>query len=59
MATTHLRLTGMSCAACAQRIEQTLQDVAGVETATVNFALEQATNNPGAASNHNRKGVVG
>ncbi|NCJ05377.1 heavy metal translocating P-type ATPase [Synechococcales cyanobacterium C] len=43
MTTTHLSLTGMSCAACARRIEQTLQRVTGVATTTVNFALEQAT----------------
>ena len=38
---TTLALTGMSCAACAARIERTLNDLDGVE-ATVNFATETA-----------------
>ena len=32
-------IDGMSCAACAARIERSLRQVAGVETADVNFAL--------------------
>src|SRR3954452_14472723 len=36
-----LVLTGMSCAACAARIERTLNTLDGV-TATVNFATEKA-----------------
>ena len=39
---TTLALEGMTCAACAARIERTLNKVAGVE-ATVNFATEIAT----------------
>ena len=37
-----LTLTGMSCAACAARIEKTLNKLAGVD-ATVNFATEKAS----------------
>ncbi len=40
-ATLDLQLTGMSCAACAARIEQQLNRVPGAH-AEVNFALEQA-----------------
>jgi len=36
-----LTLTGMSCAACAARIERTLNTLDGV-TATVNFATDKA-----------------
>ncbi|TVQ09969.1 MAG: copper-translocating P-type ATPase [Leptolyngbya sp. DLM2.Bin27] len=42
-ATQQLQLTGMSCAACAGAVEKSLQAVAGVEVAKVNFAAEQAT----------------
>ena len=38
-----LNITGMSCAACAARIEKGLQKVDGVRSANVNFALERAT----------------
>ncbi|MFZ4372233.1 MAG: heavy metal translocating P-type ATPase [Mycobacterium sp.] len=41
MATTDLRLTGMSCASCASKIEGGLNRLGGV-AATVNFAVEQA-----------------
>ena len=41
MTTTDLRLTGMSCASCAARIEKGLNDLDGVN-ASVNFAVEQA-----------------
>ncbi len=34
---------GMTCAACAQRIEKTLSKLEGVLSATVNFATEKAT----------------
>ncbi|HSD61074.1 MAG TPA: heavy metal translocating P-type ATPase, partial [Burkholderiales bacterium] len=46
-----LALGGMTCAACAARVEQALNRLPGV-TATVNFASEQAriTLRPGAAS---------
>jgi Cu+-exporting ATPase len=37
-----LALTGMSCAACAARIENTLNNIDGVD-ATVNFATEKAS----------------
>lgn len=37
-----LKLTGMSCAACAQRIEKLLASLEGVTSATVNFATEKA-----------------
>ena len=36
-------VTGMTCAACANRIEKRLNKLEGVETATVNLALESAT----------------
>jgi Cu+-exporting ATPase len=36
-------IDGMSCAACAARIERSLRAVPGVETADVNFALARAT----------------
>jgi P-type Cu+ transporter len=39
---TTLQITGMTCAACANRIEKGLNKLAGVEKATVNFALETA-----------------
>ncbi|MCL1946171.1 MAG: heavy metal translocating P-type ATPase [Chitinivibrionia bacterium] len=34
---------GMSCAACAQRVEKALNKLDGVESAAVNFATEKAT----------------
>jgi len=40
--TAELRLTGMSCASCAARIEKTLRGMAGVTEASVNFASEKA-----------------
>lgn len=40
--TTELKLTGMTCAACASRIEKGLNKLPGVSKATVNFALETA-----------------
>ncbi|MDE2181039.1 MAG: cation transporter, partial [candidate division NC10 bacterium] len=36
-------IRGMSCASCVQHIEQALQDVPGVVSASVNFATERAT----------------
>lgn len=36
-------VTGMSCAACANRVEKGLGKVEGVTGANVNFALENAT----------------
>ncbi|HXH60266.1 MAG TPA: heavy metal translocating P-type ATPase, partial [Fimbriimonadaceae bacterium] len=38
-----LPITGMSCAACAQRIEKNLKRAQDVTDATVNFATKQAT----------------
>jgi P-type Cu+ transporter len=38
-----LQITGMTCAACANRIEKGLNKVEGIDHAAVNFALEQAT----------------
>jgi len=38
-----LKLKGMSCASCANNIEQAIQDVPGVETCNVNFGIAQAT----------------
>ncbi|HBR28265.1 MAG TPA: heavy metal translocating P-type ATPase [Firmicutes bacterium] len=38
-----LKIVGMSCAACAARIEKNLNKLEGVRQATVNFAVEQAT----------------
>ncbi|MBP1156958.1 MULTISPECIES: heavy metal translocating P-type ATPase [unclassified Paenibacillus] len=38
-----LQITGMTCAACANRIEKGLSKIEGVEGANVNFALERAT----------------
>ncbi|MFC7443134.1 heavy metal translocating P-type ATPase [Laceyella putida] len=40
--TVELQLVGMTCAACANRIEKGLTKVPGVTKATVNFALETA-----------------
>lgn len=38
-----LKIGGMSCASCANRIEKGLAGLAGVDKATVNFATEKAT----------------
>ncbi|NJN01001.1 MAG: copper-translocating P-type ATPase [Leptolyngbyaceae cyanobacterium RM1_1_2] len=43
MAATTLRLKGMSCASCASSIETAVRQVAGVNSAQVNFATEQAS----------------
>ncbi|URN92605.1 MAG: heavy metal translocating P-type ATPase [Candidatus Pristimantibacillus lignocellulolyticus] len=40
---TSLQLTGMTCAACANRIEKGLNKLEGVSEANVNFALERAS----------------
>ncbi len=55
-----LKISGMSCAACALRIEKGLSKVAGVKKATVNFATEKATVefDPTQASNQAFEGVV-
>ena len=43
MQTQTLTLQGMSCASCAATIERALKQVEGMDTASVNFATEQAT----------------
>ena len=45
MTATMLKLRGMACAACANKVETTLQSFPGIETAQVNFAAEQASIN--------------
>ncbi|MFC4323575.1 heavy metal translocating P-type ATPase [Litchfieldia salsa] len=39
---TSLQITGMTCAACANRIEKGLKKIEGVEEASVNLALEKS-----------------
>ncbi len=39
----NLQISGMTCAACANRVEKRLNKLDGVNKATVNFALESAT----------------
>ncbi|SDM15125.1 heavy metal translocating P-type ATPase [Bacillus sp. OK048] len=39
---TNLQISGMTCAACATRIEKGLNKLEGIETATVNLALEKS-----------------
>lgn len=43
MKKSRLQLQGMSCASCASKIEQVIQEVSGVIECNVNFALSQAT----------------
>ena len=43
MATTTLKLKGMSCASCANSIQSAIQQVPGVKGVQVNFAAEQAS----------------
>ena len=40
--TIHLSIAGMSCAGCVATVEKALQAVAGVESASVNFAEHSA-----------------
>lgn len=40
---TTLQISGMTCAACANRIEKGLKKIEGVQDANVNFALERST----------------
>ncbi|MDW8106267.1 MAG: cation-translocating P-type ATPase [Armatimonadota bacterium] len=42
MPTQRLRVKGMTCAACVRRVERALQQVPGVQAATVNLATETA-----------------
>jgi Cu+-exporting ATPase len=37
-----IKLSGMSCAGCAAKIEKTLNQLDGVRQAAVNFAVENA-----------------
>jgi Cu+-exporting ATPase len=39
----NIKISGMSCAACAARIEKELKQIEGVESVNVNFALERAS----------------
>jgi Cu+-exporting ATPase len=43
METRTLDIGGMTCAACAQRVEKAVRKLEGVETVTVNLATEKAT----------------
>ena len=43
MTENHFQVTGMTCAACANRIERGLNKMDGVQEANVNLALEKAT----------------
>ncbi|MBW4473268.1 MAG: heavy metal translocating P-type ATPase [Stenomitos rutilans HA7619-LM2] len=43
MKTVTLKLRGMSCAACANSIEEAIRSVPGVSASSVNFVVEQAT----------------
>ncbi|WP_311292456.1 heavy metal-associated domain-containing protein [Paenibacillus glycanilyticus] len=40
---TTLQISGMTCAACANRIEKGLSKMEGITDANVNFALEKAS----------------
>lgn len=42
MTTQELQITGMSCAACAAAVEQSLRQVPGVKTCWVNLATDRA-----------------
>lgn len=43
MASTTLKLRGMSCASCARNVEKAISSVAGVNECIVNFGAELAT----------------
>lgn len=45
MENTTLKLRGMSCASCANNIEEAIRSVPGVESCSVNFGAEQASVN--------------
>jgi Cu+-exporting ATPase len=38
-----MKITGMTCAACAQRVEKAVGKLGGVKSASVNFATEKLT----------------
>ncbi len=56
----NITVTGMSCAACANRVEKALSKAEGVEEANVNFAAEKASvsYDPGSVSFHTLVGAV-
>jgi cation-transporting ATPase V len=41
--TVDMEVRGMTCGSCAARVQRTLNEAAGVDTATVNFATKRAT----------------
>lgn len=43
METIYLRLKGMGCAACANKIDRVIHEIPGVADCNVNFGAEQAT----------------
>ncbi|MEL7037372.1 MAG: heavy metal translocating P-type ATPase [Cyanobacteria bacterium J06592_8] len=43
MKTSYLRLKGMACASCANKIDRVIHEVSGVAECNVNFGAEQAT----------------
>ena len=43
MTENHFQITGMTCAACANRIEKGLNKMDGVQEANVNLALEKSS----------------
>lgn len=55
-----LKITGMSCAACVNRVEQALKSIPGVSNAVVNLANETAKINfyPGTVERNQIKGVI-
>ncbi|NGY90691.1 cation-translocating P-type ATPase [Bacillus megaterium] len=60
-----LQVTGMTCAACSNRIEKGLKKIEGVKEANVNLALERSTiifdpskTSPQAFEEKNRKAWV-
>ena len=58
MRTVILRISGMSCAACAARIEKGINKLTGVKGASVNLAAEKASVTYDPAAIGDRKSVV-
>ena len=56
----NLKIGGMTCASCAQRIERSLDGADGVANVSVNFAAEKATveYNPAVISKHDLEEIV-
>ncbi|GAB6138199.1 heavy metal translocating P-type ATPase [Halanaerobaculum tunisiense] len=56
----NLKVGGMTCASCSQRVESALQDTTGVREAAVNFAAEKATVkfNPAQVSEYDLEQIV-